>query len=605
MVEAKSDGTNLQYSVIDPGADVRNVCGFVSSGTDTYFAGESEVDGDGLYKMTANRTITRLGNLSNSVRMATIVNNKYYYWSDSDSDLWVYDLATNTDAQLTAVNGSIISSDSINGMWFFGNYVVFKADLDSSGQEKLFSVDMSAATYTEVAIISDANATDDNPGDVVLFNGMVYYLDEIDSDTGPKLFKAPLAGGNATLVADLSDDAGYSNQMRVIGSDLYVSHENDVTNQVELMRFAGGTTKSMVTLPAGLEAECMAPSGSQLLIAGGTNGDVYSVNGSTVAAVGVTLNDYYSLCDAVVTPRGLYMYGSEYGYYGGPFDDELLYFGTLVPVAIERLGAAVNEGPAGVAGGIPAVDAVTPGAVTALTATVGSGVINLSWTAPTTGTTPRYLVTSTPAGAVCSITGTSAVCTGTAGVSYTFTVKAGNDAGASAGVTTAAVVAPGNSVTPPKVNPEDPSVSSVTESKTVKAAYGLVTFPDGSGFDVDSKGRIYAKIKSTYLTSTSGTIIVNYKVGSVNKVYTCKVKPFGSLKKLKKAPTKGIVSKSKQACQLPAAAVSILKTKSVVVKATMSVKRYWATTVKAKTPAGKLLKVQARKMTVTMGKGAK
>ena len=98
---------------------------------------------------------------------------------------------------------------------------------------------------------------------------------------------------------------------------------------------------------------------------------------------------------------------------------------------------------------------------------------------------------------------------------------------------------------------------------------------------------------------------MNYKVGSANKVYTCKVKPFGSLKKLKKAPTKGIVSKSKQACQLPAAAITVLKSKSVVIKATMSVKRYWATTMKAKTPAGKVLKVQARKMTVTMGKGAK
>jgi hypothetical protein len=53
------------------------------------------------------------------------------------------------------------------------------------------------------------------------------------------------------------------------------------------------------------------------------------------------------------------------------------------------------------------------------------------------------------------------------------------------------------------------------------------------------------------------------------------------------------------------AAISVLKSKSVVIKATMSVKRYWSTTMKAKTPAGKLLKVQARKMTVTMGKGAK
>ena len=605
IVEATSDGTNLTYKVLDVGI-LYNICGFVTSGSDTYFSAEAQGDGQGLYKMSSNHTITRLGNMTNAVRdgIAKIVNNKYYYFSDDYADLWVYDLATNTDSQLTGTNSSIVDYDSIDQLFFSGNYAVFQSRLKSDNYDAVFTVDLAAATYTENVIVTDVNAVDHNPDRLAIIGNTVYYVDVTDwnAGEGEKLYKAPITGGNATLVADVSAEPGSVDYVYAVGADIYVSYWNDTTRLLELKRFVGGTALTQVTLPAGAVPECVTPYRGALLIAGGSTKELFTVTGATVTPMGVTVTDVWRLCDSYVTPRGMYMRGAEYGYTnGGPFDDELVYFGTLIPVAVERLGVAVSEGPAGIAGVSPSADPVTPGSVSGLTATSGNGAINLSWAAPTTGTTPRYLVTSTPAGAVCSITGTTASCTGTPGTSYTFTVKAGNEAGLSAGVTSSAVTFGSSAV----VNTDDPNLASVTETKTVKAASGSVTFPDGSGFDVDSKGRIFAKIKSTYLTSTSGTIIVNYKVGSANKVYTCKVKAFGSLKKLAKAPTKGIVSKSKQACQLPAAAVTALKTKSIVIKATMSVKRFWATTVKAKTPAGKVLKVQARKMTVTMGKGAK
>ena len=157
-------------------------------------------------------------------------------------------------------------------------------------------------------------------------------------------------------------------------------------------------------------------------------------------------------------------------------------------------------------------------------------------------------------------------------------------------------------VTPVTPDPEDPNVTSVSETKKFKGTSGAITFPDGSGFDVDSKGRVYAKVSSKFLTSVSGSLKVTYKVGSATKSYTCSIKAFGSTKKLKKALTKKVLNKTKKPCQLPAPVITALKSKSITLVMTLVVKRYTSNTGLAKTSAGKVIKPVTRKMTVTMGK---
>jgi hypothetical protein len=76
---------------------------------------------------------------------------------------------------------------------------------------------------------------------------------------------------------------------------------------------------------------------------------------------------------------------------------------------------------------------VSPGVPGTPTATISNTTASASWTAPSTGTAPfTYAVTSSPAGATCTVTNLTASCTGlTAGTSYTFSVTATNSAGTS------------------------------------------------------------------------------------------------------------------------------------------------------------------------------
>ena len=604
LFEAWADGAYLRYNVIDPTDAVRNMCGFAGKGTDVYFSGNAD-NGDELFKMDAAGVVTRIGSLYASAIKAKIVGDKYYYWDDSDNNLWVYDLAADVETKLTGSNESLVEDGNIDELVFNGNKVYFTSDAKSDGYTHLWVVDLAKATYEEKMITPVANFTSDNYDKLVPNGTDVFFDYEGVNNEGRELYK--ISATDVVTKVDGFDAEGYGwlYGLTSNGTDILATYHVDSTNSQVVIRYAGGTTKSVLNFGADNKIECAAFAGNEVMASTQTGQALY-YNSSTGAVqdAGFSFgNNNWAPCDAVLTSVGSFMYLSEYGYNGGPWDAEIGYVGTLIPWASKRLGVSVSEAPSAPAGYLPDANAVKPGAISGLTATAGSGVVNLSWTAPSVGTTPRYAVTSTPAGAYCVVTGTTAACTGTAGVSYTFTVVAANDAGVSAGVTSAAVKMPGAVVTPPKVDTDNPNLSALTETKTFKGTKGSVVFADGSGFDIDAKGRIFSKLKSKYLTSISGSIVATYVAGGKNKTFTCKLKTYGSVKKLKTLPRNAILYKSKQACQLPAAAITSLKAGKLTIVQKVLVKRYYATTAKdVDSKTKKKIKAMNRKMTVKFTK---
>ena len=152
------------------------------------------------------------------------------------------------------------------------------------------------------------------------------------------------------------------------------------------------------------------------------------------------------------------------------------------------------------------------------------------------------------------------------------------------------------------VDPDDVNLDNLDESLNFNGYFGSIDFPDGSGFTIDAKGNVKAKTKSIYLVQASGKIKFTYNVGSKVKVFSCNIKTFGSKKKVKRAFTAKKLYTSAKVCKLPAAAISAMKTSTITILQTLKVKRYYSTTMKAKTPAGAVIKVQNRKMTVRMGR---
>lgn len=152
------------------------------------------------------------------------------------------------------------------------------------------------------------------------------------------------------------------------------------------------------------------------------------------------------------------------------------------------------------------------------------------------------------------------------------------------------------------IDPDDINLGTLDESLDFSGYKGSINFPDGTGFTIDAKGNVKAKTKSIYLVQAAGKIKFSYLSGTKTKTVTCNIKTFGNKKKVKKAFTAKKLYTSATACKLSPTVIKAMKTGVVTVVQTLKVNRYYSTTMKAKTPAGGVIKAQNRKMTVRMGK---
>ena len=236
------------------------------------------------------------------------------------------------------------------------------------------------------------------------------------------------------------------------------------------------------------------------------------------------------------------------------------------------------------------------------TVVAGEESATITVTAPTSGRTPTsYVVTASPGGATCTVTGASGSCTITgltAGTAYTFTtvaMRAGLSSPASAASTAVTVLAKAPSWdTDPATEAE---TDAFTEGFWPSAIPGNIIITDQFGFSVDKKNGIKPKIRmKNYAGKIKMTISATYKDGAKTKKYKCTYAPFGSTKKVKTAKWKWYTPK--KACILPKPLVTALQTGTTTLSAKGTWPRIWVTSGKKARPDKTKIKARTLKYTV-------
>lgn len=236
------------------------------------------------------------------------------------------------------------------------------------------------------------------------------------------------------------------------------------------------------------------------------------------------------------------------------------------------------------------------------TVVAGEESATITVAAPTSGRTPTsYVVTASPGGATCTVTGASGSCTITgltAGTAYTFTtvaMRSGFSSAASAASPAITVLAKAPSWD------VDPATESETDAFTEgfwpSAIPGNIIITNEFGFTVDAKNGIKPKIRmKNYAGKIKMTISATYKDGAKTKKYKCTYAPFGSTKKVKTAKWKWYTPK--KACILPKPLVTAIQTGTTTLSAKGKWPRIWVTSGKKARPDKTKIKPRTLKYTV-------
>ena len=268
---------------------------------------------------------------------------------------------------------------------------------------------------------------------------------------------------------------------------------------------------------------------------------------------------------------------------------------------------AASFGPHTVRNNVVAVS--TPSAP-AVEAGIESATITV--TNPGSPSPRSFLITASPGGAMCTVTGTAGSCTIsglTRGMSYTFTTVGKRDgvyadslpSPASNPVTVLPIAPPvttdSNAPSWDKEPATDSETDAYTEGYWPAAIPGNIIITDEFGFTVDKKNGIKPKIRmKNYSGIIKMSISATYKDGSKTKKYKCTFAPFGSAKKMKTAKWKWYTPK--KACVLPKPLVTAIQTGKATLSAKGKWNRQWVTSAKKARPDKTKIKPRTLKYTV-------
>lgn len=444
LVELKGVDGELLFSTVDLGGLTR-VCGFAAVGDLVYFTAEA-AGVPGLYRLNADKTLDLVTAIASRADQNAHVHNGIYYWVDRTDALQALDLSASplTPVELTNNAQSPAKKTEGKSTLLIGDSLYFEAR-DASNHRFIWRMDLSATNPVAVKI-SGADVTDKSilqPGELVEHEGKLVFLDRVSD--GPPLmhvYQYDPVSQTTTIIIQPSLTAGAAaggNTAWAFGSTKgrVFSHEGllyslmDPTSGDRTLFSRSTSGLEVVNMPSGFVPSCAAEVTGGIAVTNSSGITYLLIDGESPRSLPAVLGSE-ALCGSQFTQQGLYFEFNEYPYLSGMFGVEPGYLGNLVPRATNRLGQSVNEPPAVAFSNDPSVfNQTAPGKPGTPVATVDGSTVNLSWSAPTTGdSVTEYTISSSPAGATCTVTNLTASCTNlTAGTDYTFQVTASNGGG--------------------------------------------------------------------------------------------------------------------------------------------------------------------------------
>lgn len=372
LTEFKTVNGILQYSVFQI-AGLTSLCNFAGDANTTFFTARDTTNYSyGIYKMNADKTATKLQDVSNEPNDVFMYNGNYYF---RNGDFFWSVTPAGVLTQITGNAPDGVRVSSLEGKIHIGNKLYVAAQDDQDRNYGLFSYDLDHPSVAPVSLW--AFGTQDwstvpsflrQVGNKLIFAAVPSTNADFNNQSGDnawkgfQLYSVDSTNNNpAVKVLDINpDNTIYDTvrEMNVSGNDILIIGGDDNSGSTRYLFKASltATSTTELTKPAGLSRiNCFTSFAGRLVVSDNQGASVYLDDSS---AFPIRSQNSSMLCEIFHMGQGDY-FVSDKTDRNLNFGDELTYYGPSVPQAVSRMGQAVTEAPETAIGGSPNVSVDT------------------------------------------------------------------------------------------------------------------------------------------------------------------------------------------------------------------------------------------------------